>query len=412
MSAKVLMSGIAAVAVAASTGSAFAGAFALREQSAYAQGSSFAGAAAPGDSISAMFWNPAAVTNAHGLTMESHHTFILPRSELSVDPTQTPYAGLLGNGGDVGIDAYVPSSYTAYQVNDSLYLGVSVNAPYGLSTHSEAPWVGQADHLRAKVFSANVTPTVGYKVNDQLSLGVGVSVQYFKVDLERAAAPLGSASVDLSGDDVGFGFTAGLTYKPFDGTEIGLGFRSSISHALDGDITVRGLTPTPLEFAIGADVELPETVTLGIRQKITDDFTLLGGVEWTNWSRLGTIPVKGAPTPTALTFEYKDGWFFSLGGEYAWNDQLTLRAGGAFELSPVEDEHRSMRLPDNDRFWASIGATYKVSENLSLDASYSHLFVEDGKIDVNTSLGTNYYGGTAESDIDIFAVSLRYSFGS
>ncbi|MFP4539160.1 MAG: aromatic hydrocarbon degradation protein, partial [Dichotomicrobium sp.] len=46
--------------------SAFAGGFAVREQSAYYQGMSFAGAAA-GDDLSSMFWNSAAAAAAPGI---------------------------------------------------------------------------------------------------------------------------------------------------------------------------------------------------------------------------------------------------------------------------------------------------------------------------------------------------------
>ena len=48
-------------AMVAEVATAEAGGFAVREQSAYGLGSSFAGMAAPGDSISSMFWNPAAL---------------------------------------------------------------------------------------------------------------------------------------------------------------------------------------------------------------------------------------------------------------------------------------------------------------------------------------------------------------
>ena len=46
-----------------------AGAFAVREQSAYGQGSSFAGIAA-GGALSAMYWNPAIITQFNGKTIE------------------------------------------------------------------------------------------------------------------------------------------------------------------------------------------------------------------------------------------------------------------------------------------------------------------------------------------------------
>lgn len=406
-----LMAGIAAAAVAASAGSAFAGSFGLREQSSYSQGASFAGAAAPGDSISAMFWNPSAVTIAKGLTVESVSTFILPHSTLDVDPAKSPLSFFgYGDGGDVGIDAFVPSGYAAYQVNDSVYLGVSVNAPFGLATHSDTRWVGQLDHMKARVFSTAITPTVGYKINDMLSVGVGVTAEYFDVSLKRAlTGGTTPPTATLSGDDWGVGFTAGLTFKPMDGTEIGLGYRSSISHKLDGDILIDYGTSTTSVPAT-TSLDLPETVTLGLRQRITDDFTLLGGVEWTNWSRLGVVQVKGA-LPQDLNFKYQDGWYFSLGGEYAWNENLTLRTGVGYEISPTQDAYRSMRLPDADRIWASIGASYKFSDALSVDAAYSHLFVDDASVDVKTASGTSVYGGTAKGNVDILSVQLRYRFG-
>jgi Long-chain fatty acid transport protein len=395
---------------------ALAGGFALREQSASSQGASFAGAAAPGESPSAMFWNPAAITTTNGFVIESNGTIILPKSELSVDAARSPLSAFgFGNGGDVGIDAFVPSFYSSYQIDEQLYLGLSVNAPFGLGTHTEGPWVGQTDHDRAKVRTTAITPTLGYKVNDMLSLGVGLTAQYFKVDLSRSpviAPPATFARAELEGDDWGFGATAGLTLIPFEGTEIGLGYRSPISYTLEGTQKLKTTGGATLSnLPIEAEATLPETVTLGVRQRVDDAFTLLAGVEWTNWSRLGTVPVTttGGGTVSELVFEYGDGWFLSLGGEYAWNDDLTLRAGVAYEWSPVKDAHRSMRLPDNDRIWLSAGATWTFNDKISLDFAYTHIFVNDADLEVATDLtnGVIGYAGTAEGSIDIISAALR-----
>ncbi|MEI4927655.1 outer membrane protein transport protein, partial [Klebsiella pneumoniae] len=53
-----------------------AGGFALREQSAYGQGTSFAGVAA-GGALSSMFWNPATLTQVPGIQSESDVAGIL-----------------------------------------------------------------------------------------------------------------------------------------------------------------------------------------------------------------------------------------------------------------------------------------------------------------------------------------------
>ncbi len=70
----------------AATADANAGGLAVREQSAYGQGSSFAGIAAGGD-LSGMFWNPAVMTQFAGMQSSSSYTGIFPYS------ANTPGAG-------------------------------------------------------------------------------------------------------------------------------------------------------------------------------------------------------------------------------------------------------------------------------------------------------------------------------
>src|SRR5262245_60440311 len=162
-------------ALAAGIASAQAGGFAVREQSAYGQGSSFAGMAAPGDSISSMFWNPAAVTSVSRTTVEGNVTGIFPRSELDVDFSRSSLAalGITGDGGNVGETGVVPAAYFAMPLTDAFYIGMSITAPYGLATTSDEPWVGMFSHLEAEAVSVNATPMIGIKFNDMISVGIG-----------------------------------------------------------------------------------------------------------------------------------------------------------------------------------------------------------------------------------------------
>ncbi|PWK63922.1 long-chain fatty acid transport protein [Aminobacter sp. AP02] len=391
----------------------------MREQSAYGQGSSFAGMAAPGDSISSMFWNPAAVTMVTGMTVEGNITGVFPRSELDVDPARSTLTrlGISGNGGNVGETGVVPAGYFAMPVNDQLYLGVSLNAPYGFSTTSQTPWVGMFSHLDADATSVNVTPVVGYKFNDMISVAVGMQIEYFDVSIETALAPIASPPRQrLNGDSTDVGFVAGVTLTPFDGTTIGIGYRSMVKHSLEGsqtfDVPLRtpplGTIPAG-SYPISADVSLPDTLSIGVRQRINDVFTVMAGMEWANWSRIQTVPFAGSPARTNLALDFQDGWYFSLGGEYKYDPEWTFRAGLGYEIAPTTDEHRSMRLPDADRVWASIGASYNWTKQLSIDAGYSHLFVQDAPVD-ETTAGFRY-AGTAEGSADIFSLGIRYKFG-
>ena len=404
--------------MAAGVTTAEAGGFAVREQSAYGQGSSFAGMAAPGDSISSMFWNPAAVTTVTGITAEGNLTGVFPRSELDVDPTRSTLTrlGITGNGGNVGETGIVPAGYFAMPITDQLYIGMSFNAPYGFSTTSETPWVGMFSHLDAEAKSVNVTPVLGFKFNDMISVAVGMQVEYFDVDIGTALAPTAAPPRQrLEGNSTDVGFVAGVTLTPFDGTTIGIGYRSMVKHSLDGSQTFDVPLRTPLgtipagAYPITADVTLPDTLSIGVRQRISDAFTVMGGMEWANWSRIQTVPFAGSPARTSLALDFDDGWFFSLGGEYKHNPNWTFRAGLGYEIAPTTDDHRSMRLPDADRVWASIGASYNWNERLSIDAGYSHLFVDDGPVD-ETTAGVRY-AGTAEGSVDIISLGVRYKFG-
>jgi long-chain fatty acid transport protein len=428
-----LLAGVAAAALSAEAG---AGGLALREQSAVGQGSSFAGAGTPGMGLSAMFWNPAAVTQARGLWTEVHGTLVLPNSDINVLPGTTLPLVLLGEGtGNIGEVGVIPASYTAYQISPDWYVGLAVSAPFGLSTRMGIPSPSQQLALRGSAMSIDVNPVVGWRINDWLSVAAGPRLMWFKGEFSRAALPLpvspGNVAT-LDTDDYGWGFSAGVTITPGPNTEIALGYRSQVDLNLEGNAdlpALAGLPPGP--FPITGDVTLPDMLTLGVRQRVSDRFTLLGTVEWTNWGVVQNVPfnITGGPlagtppgTPvTTLTFNYRDGWFFSLGGEYEWDPVTTLRAGIGYEISPVTDEIRDPSLPDNNRWWFSAGVSRKILPQLTMDFGYSFIWVESAPINVvpghpdYANLLPGLFPGVAyvaeaETDIHIVSVALRYKW--
>jgi long-chain fatty acid transport protein len=405
-----LAAGVATGVLCAGINAAQAGGFALREQSAVGLGNAFAGAAAGGSGLGSMFWNPATMTNYAGIQSSMALFAILPVSKIT--PTSGTSGALqLSNGltdsGDMAQDAVIPASYGSYQVNDSVWLGISINTPYGLVTQNPHNWAGQLFGRTSKVMSINATPTLAYRINDQFSVAAGVQIMKFKVRLTQATGvSAGASSATLEGDDIGFGYTLGATYKPMPGTEIGIGYRSQVKQKLEGTLT----TGSPID--IHSDLTLPDQVTVGLRQTINDEFTLLAGFEWTHWSKFTRFPVltTSGATATTLTFDYKNGWYASLGGEYKLNTAWTLRAGLGFEHSPINNENRSVRLPDSNRTWTSVGATYALNDQISFDASYAHLFAKSGTI-TSTGSGLTLTANTKGS-VDIFAVGLNFKLGA
>ncbi|MGI9385839.1 MAG: OmpP1/FadL family transporter, partial [Methyloligellaceae bacterium] len=164
------------------TTSVQAGGFSIREQSASGLGRAFAGVAAGGD-LSSIYWNPAALSEVPGTSIESHASFLYidtehtARSATSFSPLvggspapPTPTSvdllglGFSGTSGNIGGPAFVPASYGGRQMtslNPNLFIGVGINAPLGLVTEPEDfDYVGSEIARTARVFTLNFNPVI------------------------------------------------------------------------------------------------------------------------------------------------------------------------------------------------------------------------------------------------------------
>ncbi len=405
-------------------GAASAGSFAIRSgQSAEGLGMAYAGAASGGIGMGSMAWNPATITMFPGRNSQWNATYI--GANAKYDPTSqtrvvvgpgataptTAFGGSpLGTGNIGGDGAFVPASYMAWQLTDRFWIGLTTGAPFGLRSKTDDYHAAQTYGRSAKVRTINIAPTIGYKVNDWLSIGAALQGQYIKTTLKQATG-LGVAapSAILDGDSIDFGYRVGVTLTPWQGTTIGLAYRSSIRQTLDGDFQ------TPLaRIPIKASLNLPDSVVFGVSQVLNEQWQVHAGVEWTNWSRFNRIGIinklSGLPI-TSLNFEYDDSWFFTLGAEYKWNRDLTLRAGIGYELSPVNDRNRTVFISDNDRLWLAAGASYQLTEKLKLDLGYSFIKVKEATVNysgTHPQQGAVLYTAKADPYIHIVSAGLTY----
>ena len=94
------------------------------------------------------------------------------------------------------------------------------------------------------------------------------------------------------------------------------------------------------------------------------------------------------------------------------NDRVTLRAGVAFDETPVPDSTRTPRLPDSDRTWVALGARWQPSPALLMDFGYAHLFSETVPLDQDADnvAASGLLNGEQHSDIDIVSAQLVYRF--
>lgn len=408
---------LAGSAVAVTPAGALAGGFGI-EQSAYYQGMSYAGAAAGGESLAAISWNPAALSFAgNGLLMEASASGIL----ISIDETvSNPGAQIPTTGAtqtDFGRNALIGASFYSYRLDSKTVFGLSLTSPFGLgSKPDDENWIGQYQGITSYIFNLNATPMVSYEVIPGVSVAAGVQIDYFGLKRLTATTPSGLSNVQA--DDYGVGGVAGITVVPMPGTSIGLGYRSGIKHTMKGHAELGSIAKPHAE----ASAILPDMASLGVRHALSPKTRLLGEVEWVNWSRFGVIPViitepipGMAPAGAAvanLDFQWRDGWLFAIGGEYDWSPDLTLRTGVGYEISPVDGATtRLVQDPDSNRLWLSLGGSYDWDKNTRLDFSYSHLFFENNapfnRVPSSTSLTGPALIGTADISEDIISVGFK-----
>jgi len=435
------------------TSPAFGAGFAIIEQSVSGLGNAFSGGAASAEDATTVFFNPAGLTRLEGQQAVAGVNVIIPQAKFSnkgsTHVTGQPLTG--GDGGDGGVTGVVPNLYYAARLQNGIALGLGINAPFGLATEYDDGWVGRYHALGSEVKTVNINPSVAYKVNDHLSLGAGVNAQYIQAKLSNAidfgtvafqssggllGTPQGmDGKAELEADSWGFGFNLGALYEFNDNSRVGLAYRSHVRQDLKGDADFKvPASVTSLPFGVGAgvaaafadtdisgDLVLPESASVSAYHRFTPKWAVMADVTWTNWSRFDELRIEfdtnnnGVTLADSVTTEsWDDSWRYSLGATYNPNESLALRAGVAYDVEAIPDaEHRTPRIPGDDRTWVAVGAGYRLTDRLTFDLAYAHLFVADPKINKNPVGEDALRGGLKgkyDASVDIVSVQLAYNF--
>ena len=437
------------------------------EHSAKRLGDAFSGGAAEAEDASTAFYNPAGlsrikqtelVVNLSVLTtntdIKSTGTSLDQMTSLDIYTT----VPLQGDGTPSVSEAVgLPSIYLAFPQYDQLAFGISVNAPYASGTEFNRDFVGRYFSLESEITGINVGFMASLKVNEQLSLGGGINVQRISASIEQGinvagycsgaeslgltgvhscsglgvGAP-GSFSSDgyfkVKGHDTDYGFTAGLLYEFSEDTRLGMNFRSKIEHTLEGsanftipanaEAILSQLDPNLTTHATSGTVNLvtPETLSLSGFHQINQHWYIQADANWTNWRRFKSIDVVLEDTGDVLsTPQYSnDSWRAALGGGFKLNSEWTLRAGIAFEKTPIPDQTASIDFAFDDYQALSFGFSYEPSETFVVDAGVQHTFAFDR--DVNQG-DASLFGdaATTQSNVETqytsLAIGLRWRFG-
>ncbi len=420
MNKKVTLRALTAATLFLSAGSAFAAGYQLNEYSATGMGRSFAGMGVVADDFSAIGFNPAgmALNETNGLQTVASAVSIYSHFEGSASGKYEK--------DDSRITRVLPSGFGQYKVTDAITLGLGVYVPFGLATDYPNGWFGESHGGLSQITNINISPAISWQATDMISLGVAFNAQHAKARITSSMVSLGvPLSNDLSGDDWGFGYSVGATIKPTDNLRFGLSYRSKISHTLEGKIHMSGLgaqmTGKAGNHPITAKMPTPEYFLLSGAYDWNDKWTFSSSLRYTRWSRFDKLDIKtadtslGAPVGTNIsstTENWRNTWFFSLGADYKYSPELTLRVGAAVDQTVIRGtEFRTVRIPDGRRIWTSCGLSYGKG-NWQFDVGYAHLFVDTAKATGVDSLTQDPYPVDIKyySHADMLSFGVQYKF--
>lgn len=421
---------ISALALTTACQSAQAAGFYIQEQSVKGLGTAFAGSTTSIDDASTIYFNPAGMTKLDGAQINAGVHVLIPNADLTdtgstFDPDGIGAAPAVAVGGNDGGNPYdptpVPNLYAAMPFDISgqeVWAGIGVSAPFGLGSDYGDDWFGRFDSTETELMTINVQPSVAFKPVEWMSLGGGVDIQYADAELSSRLFAGSVGESKLKGDDISFGYNLGAQFYPTEKTEIGLHYRSAISHELDGRISVTGSGAADFDISGTADLDLPDIATFGVAHDVNNRLRIMGQATWFGWENFDEIRAKNdaGGTVSVVTQDYDDTWAFAIGAEYDLNEDWTVRAGYQFDETPTNDQFRTSRTPDGDRNWFSGGATYKFSDKVDLDFAATYIDVDEGTINVSRNdLGFGagpraQVNANTDGYVGIVAVGLNYKF--
>ncbi|MTI14351.1 OmpP1/FadL family transporter [Sansalvadorimonas verongulae] len=383
----------------------------VSEHSAAGLGRAFAGEAAMADDASVVARNPAGMSMIDSTTITLVGSYVVPGIHVE------DASGSNSGSKKVAGEAFVPAAYMVMPINDQIAVGFGgfTNFGFGTDYGSSFSRLDKAD--KSEVTSMNFNTSISYKFNEDLSFGFGVNAVHTEAEL-TSSTPVAAGSQTLmamKGDDWSWGWNVGALWQATDATRVGLSYRSEVKNTLEGKVKSDVFNGAP---GVGGanwntkgkvDLTLPAIAELSINHDLTDTVSLQASIQRTFWSSFKRIEfdlANGANIPS-VEEHWNDVNRYSVGATWNYSNALTLRAGIARDESPVDDYYRTFRIPDTNRMWYTVGGTYALSDNNTVDFAYG--YINGGSEDIYEHNDAPV-GKIKNSDAHIFSLQYNYRF--
>ncbi len=324
-----------------------------------ARGGAFAATA---DNPSAIYYNPAGITQLDGTRVLVGAYAISLKANVSLDTGD--------NFSSTNTDLQVaPQAYLTWKKKDSpIALGLGIFAPFGFALEypDDTPFRTLAH--KGKIQYLTVSPVVAVKVTRDLSIAVGGTINYGKAELEQGVLAKGD-HFRFEGDGVTYGFNAGILWAPHRMHQFGLTYRSATSLDFEGHTELQydgfdvatpfGPFPVPgvdQSESASAEFEFPQTITLGYSFRPTEDWNFEVNIDWADWDTLNTVTLKQQKSADILLpFQWRSSFMYGFGVTKKFSHGLKASLGYLYSENSVPNESFNPIVPDSDRHILSAG---------------------------------------------------------
>ena len=317
------------------------------------------------DDAANVAYNPASITKVKGEVMKSSYTYLSPHGNYKL------YDGAgkeIEDGKNVVHAGWAVGSYYVRQINDKEWFGIGAFPRFAMVSEFERASKASTNAFFSKLNGVSVTPTYAHKFDKKWSAAVGAEINYVGLELQKnyyhPVAQMNVGATQTEGESYALGWNAAANYAFDDKNEIGVGYRSRITHSLEAD--AKAYSPRP-DFKVKANaygvVTLPDSWDIGYNHKFDKKTRLELKATRTNWSTYDALnvyfdkPVFGKPN--ALSDKnWENGWRYAIGLEHNLSDKYTVMAGFAFDESSIPHDGGDFMVPTGLRRTYSIGARY------------------------------------------------------
>ena len=211
----------------------------------------------------------------------------------------------------------IPGGSWFMDVNDNTVAGLTVSALGGMNADYPPELFGARTGMNLE--GVIIAPTIATKVSDKVTLGGAILFGY--ETLETTGPGEGGLPGNQEDDATGWGFELGIAIEASPSTTLGLDYQSKI----DMD-DMDEFSNTIFAGAEDKQLTLPAIITIGITQRIGENWAISADISDVPWSDVGVI---------GESFGWEDQTVYKIGAEVQLEDGWALRFGYNHGDTPI-----------------------------------------------------------------------------